>query len=156
MGIEAGVYSVAKALATSAGDYRWRPMIENELAKFLRSACLPLLAWAAWFAWSTEWLRFGAALAGSGLSFFAYAVLKAEHMRLLYARVQAIPERNYRREDLPEDDHDKSSLRVFLWKNKVVASATRSKIAVQSAPPDSDVSSSYSAPPDPPRSGIAV
>ena len=131
LGIEAGVYSVTKALATSAGEYRWRPMIENELAKFLRSAFLPLLGWSVWFTLSTEWWRFGAALAGCGLSFFAYGALKADHMRLLYARVQAVPELNYRCEDLPKADHNKSPLRVFLWNDKVVAFADRSKMAAE-------------------------
>lgn len=127
LGIKYGVYSVTKSIATSANQYRWRPMIENELAKFLRTAILPLLAWAAWFFLHTEWWCLGAALAGSGLSFFAYSVLKTDHMRHLYARVEAIhiveakPKGKYRRQDLPRGEDKKSLYRVFLWDGKIVA-----------------------------------
>jgi hypothetical protein len=105
--LHSGIYAVSKALARAGGIYSGWIMVQNESAKFVRSAIVPLVVWAGWLLWHRRWPELFAAVLGAIAAVLLYGSLKALHMCLLYERAPALD--GYQAEEVAE------GVRVFLW-----------------------------------------
>jgi hypothetical protein len=109
LGLSSGIYSVSKALAQAGGIYTGWIMMQNESAKFVRSAVFPLAVWTIWLLWNKQWhLALGLGL-GAATALWLYSLLKALHMCRLYEGASNL--QGFQAEELPE------GIRVFLWKS---------------------------------------
>src|SRR5690348_14424999 len=87
-----GLYSLATKLMKAAEKERGTVAINvlNESAKFLRSLMVPLLILSAYFFFRHDLALGVIAIAGSGLAYYCYPRLKAQHIRRLYAAAAAL------------------------------------------------------------------
>jgi hypothetical protein len=84
LSLQTGVYAVSKALAKRAGDYWGKPWLANETSKLIRSTVVPV-ALVALFLFSSRLPLSGLVTTATVVGLlFAYARLKAWHMRRLY------------------------------------------------------------------------
>jgi hypothetical protein len=112
LGIDSGIYAVSRALARAARKYSGWIMIQNESAKFFRTAVIPSLAWAAWFAAGAQWGRLALAIAAGFVTLFLYSWLKTRHMCVLYETTASLPWERLKSKNLSE------CVRVFLWEHE--------------------------------------
>jgi hypothetical protein len=120
LGIQEGVYQLAKNLADAAGEYQGTKIhLWNELAKFARSVALPLILVPLFLRSENHpWFM---VLPVMGVGFFVvYLVLKPLHIGLLYRKINDLIGKNvdgkYACHDLP------SGIRLFFWDGVFVAS----------------------------------
>lgn len=112
LGVQAGVYAVSKALAKRAGTYVWRPWLANEASKFFRSLVVPVAALALGL-FSARLPLWGLMATATAIALlFAYARLKAWHMRRLYDLAAST---------LPLPARVESGVSVMTWNGQAVA-----------------------------------
>ncbi|HEX9616536.1 MAG TPA: hypothetical protein VGA03_03920 [Anaerolineales bacterium] len=135
LGIQEGVYRVAKSLAGAAGEYEGTKIhLWNESAKFARSVALPLILIPLFP--QSEQLPGSSLLPVAGLLFFiVYLVLKPLHIGLLYRKAVELAVANmdgrYAVHDLP------TGIRLFFWDGELVASERLDRDPLPAARADS-------------------
>jgi hypothetical protein len=104
------------SLVKAAGKYRGSIIqLENESAKFLRSAVLPCFFLGCLFLAGQEWLFAGCSLGASVILLFIYGRLKQAHMNNLYSKAIELA-RDLRPHKL------ENGMRLFFWKGELISS----------------------------------
>ena len=102
------LYPVSKSLARWGRIYNPWTMIQNESAKFFRSAVIPLALWAVWLFFQGQWGWVLVTVLAASAILLLYCSLKTRHMCRLY---EEAPKLTYTTENVAEDE----DVRVFLW-----------------------------------------
>jgi hypothetical protein len=126
LNIDSGYYEVSKSLAVAAGRYTesWI-QVKNELAKFVRSAVLPMAAVSVVRLFRGQWGWAVLAAMASLALLMLYGRLKASHMRDLYDLAIRLSSPDKAHKDYAVTDLD-NGVRLFFWKGKLASSAVRS------------------------------
>lgn len=113
-----GIYSLSMSLVEAAGKYRGSIIqLENESAKFLRSAVLPCCFLGCLFLAGQEWLFAGCSLGVSLILLFVYGRLKQAHMNNIYSKaIELARNSNLTLQRL------ENGVRLFFWKGKLISS----------------------------------
>lgn len=119
--VKDGSYSVALDLLKAGGEYAgsWVHGC-NELAKFFRSAVLPVIALPLLPVYASVELSQRIVLAA--VLFLFYLLLKPWHMQLLYSRTLEMLQEDEKGQKFGTLDLD-NGIRLFFWKGSLVTSA---------------------------------